>query len=119
MGLQTKAICALSMLLASMTGAWAVGTDSTMISGANVATSVRVNSLACLEAELNIGAYGIEIVGIVITLAMLIVVTTRTSFSTVRWVAVPLAMLPAAIGLCAPWAINLLVTIARDSNLLS
>lgn len=122
MKLRPEALCAFLMLLATCTCAWALDVGSTMISNMSAPASpltVRVNNLACVEALLNIGANGIEIIGIVVTVMMLVVVTTKKSLAVVRWKAVTLAMLPAAVGLCTPGVINLMVVIAREGNLFS
>lgn len=92
--------------------------DATVIEGVNTAGTVRVNMLANLEALLNIGANGAQIIGILWGCALLFACIRK-----IRGVqlakSLAIATLPIIAGLASPHVLNFVVVTCRDANLFS
>ncbi len=92
------------------------GSDSTVIAGVNTAGTVRVNNLAMLEALFNIGANGAEILCITAGISLLLVALFR---KTNKLSTAVLGLIPIAIGLATPSAVNRAIEFLRDANMFS
>ena len=93
-------------------------TDSAAVAGVNTAGTVRVNMLANLEAVMNIGANGIQIV-CMIWGAVLMYSCAKAIGKPNRGRSFVFALLPLLCGICAPASINWVVAACRDASLFS
>lgn len=93
--------------------------EITVISGAaNMTGTVRVNNLAMLEAVINIGANGAEIVCFLWG-AGLLVACFRNMKKPGLGRSIAFAMIPIILGLCTPASINWAMNQVRDVDLFS
>lgn len=90
--------------------------DATVVAGVDTAGTVRVNNLAMLEALVNIGANGIQIMCLIWGAVLVYIGSTKIGMPRmVRYYA--LAILPIACGLCTPASVNWAFAVCRDCNL--
>ncbi len=86
------------------------------IGGVNTAGSVRINMLANLEALINIGANGTEIVGVCWGIALIVLAFFKGKNKTQGAL---FGLIPLVLGALSPSAINFAIAAARDANFFS
>ena len=92
--------------------------DATVIQGVNTAGTVRVNMLANLEALLNIGANGTEIIGVVWGCSLLVLAFIKVhKVKRVKTIIFAVALI--TVGISTPSIFNYFIDCARCTSLFS
>jgi hypothetical protein len=94
------------------------GGDVTYVTGVNTAGTVRVNSLANLEALLNLIANGIEIIGVIVGTSLIVRGFAPTEPKLARRQCRQGAIF-FLLAIATPAIFNALIALARDANLFS